>query len=1007
MKRLLLSTLAIALASPAAAQFSVSVPDAISTPPPPGSAKTVTLPLPAETTLANGLRVIAVRTGNVPLVTASLVSKRGSASDPAARLGVAQLAAAVMLEGTATRDAFSLSRAIDEIGANVDASASSDSTQIDVDATTGKFAQALAIVADVAQNATFPAPEIERSRRQALADLTDAYSRIEGLARASARRALFGAGGYGNPAEGTPSTIAAINRRDLLAFHAAAFRPDNAILVVAGDIDPAQAFRLARQTFGSWRKPQTQPEITAPVATSAAPRFIVIDKDDAGAGAIAAAFHGAPRTSPDYAAGVVANAVLSGYSGRLNEEVRVKRGLAYGAGSHYSALAGDGLLTGYTLSVENAKIAEATDVVLETLRDLSSTALPQAELDVRRRAFLGEQAIELQRESGIVGLLADHARYGLPLADIRTTEAVFNAVTPEQAAAFGARYITQPTVVVVGKASAFLPALREKYPNLEVIPFKDLDLQSPSLRKVAAAPSAAPLAAGAPLGSRAPELVGTSLDGSPLSAEATSGKITVLNFWATWCPPCRAETPDLVTAYKALKRTDVTFLGLDTTETGPIVKTFLSAKGVPYPTALAGPDLYNAFGIAYIPTTIVIDANGIVRARWIGGVKPAQLAKYVADARAGRSSVYVTPAQAKIDALLAPQRYRLDGTAAQRQAAVKAVEDAIARAESIAEKNESSVDYERTQHAEGRLLVAAASAARATAKTSGQKGAALVLLARGYGAQNRWADAAQAYREALAITPDAPKLVAALSRAYYRLHDYDGMIAQALRRTELQPAEGDAWSSLGLAYQRAHRYSDAAKAYETSLPLLEAAAAKDRTQDAYADVADTSLDAANVYVSLSDVANTQRFFAKANAFAARLKPVGEYGTLKRNVKERTQEGLVAVSLAGGGGTPVVSIAPWSGPDLPGSLPSTLKYRLIVAAPADSKVTLHARGLRPEWIASFCADGLCSPQGVTFTSPSSGVKTYEFQLVPPHDGARPGNVDVLIEGGSAVPVPPAG
>jgi thiol-disulfide isomerase/thioredoxin len=521
-----------------------------------------------------------------------------------------------------------------------------------------------------------------------------------------------------------------------------------------------------------------------------------------------------------------------------------------------------------------------------------------------------------------------------------------------------------------------------------------------------AAIAASPGTGGAPLGSHAPALTATSLDGTPLRADVAAGKVTVLNFWATWCPPCRAETPDLVKAYKSLKAPDVAFLGIDTTETGPIVKTFLSAKGVQYPTALAGPDLYNAFGIAYIPTTIVLDANGIVRARWIGGVTPAQLAKYVADARAGRSSTFVSAAQAKIDALLAPQRYHLNGTDAERRDAAKSVTDAIARAESIAEKNEGSVDYERTQHAEGALLVATAKAGRAAAKTKADQVAVLTMLARGYGAQNRWGDAAQTYRDALALSPDAPKLVTALSRAYYRLHDYDGMIAQAVRYTTLRPADGDGWSRLGLAYQRAQRFADAAGAYEKSLALLEADARKQHTQDADANVADTALDAANVYVALGDAANTKRQFAKAGEFAAKLTHGDEYLTLKRNVKERTQEGLIAVALSGGNHAPVVSIEPWSGPDLPGSLASTLKYRLIVAAPADSQVKLSARGLRPHWIASFCADELCSPQTVTFTSPSSGVKTYEFQLVPPHAGEQPGNIEVLVDGGGSVPVPAA-
>ena len=510
--------------------------------------------------------------------------------------------------------------------------------------------------------------------------------------------------------------------------------------------------------------------------------------------------------------------------------------------------------------------------------------------------------------------------------------------------------------------------------------------------------------AGAGLGSVAPALPVTLLDGAVLPAPAAPGTITVLNFWATWCPPCRAETPDLIAAYRSLYAPDVAFLGIDTTETAPIVRTFLSAKGVPYPVALAGPAVYNAYGIAYIPTTIVVDAKGVVRARWTGGVTPARLAKYVADARAGRTSTYVSASQARIDALLAPAGYSFGGPPAALAAGVRAVSAAIAQAEAIAEADETAVDVERTQHEEGTLRVAAGTALRDGATGGARKVEGLTMLAHGLGDLNRWDEAAQTYRQALAVTPDAPKLVAALARAYYRLHDYDAMIPQARRYTQLVPADGGGWSELGLAYQRAKRFAEAAQAYEKALTLLAAGATANPTQDALADVADTSLDAANVYVALGDAAGARRAFAQANAYGDRLAPNGEYAELQRNVRERTQEGTIAVALAGKSARTVMSVAPWSGPDLPGSVASTLKYRLIVAAPAGAAVTLRAQGLRSGWIASFCSGGLCSPQAVSFASPESGVTTYEFQLVPPQPGAVPGDVSIAAAGGASVTVP---
>jgi thiol-disulfide isomerase/thioredoxin len=487
-------------------------------------------------------------------------------------------------------------------------------------------------------------------------------------------------------------------------------------------------------------------------------------------------------------------------------------------------------------------------------------------------------------------------------------------------------------------------------------------------------------------GSPAAALSARTLGGAPISLADYRGKTLVLNFWATWCPPCRAETPDMIRAYGTLHSKDVAFLGVDTTETAPIVNAFVALKGLPYPVALAAPDTYNAYGIAYIPTTIVIDPSGIIRARWTGEIAPAQLAAYVASARNGKNTTYVTPEQRKIDALLTLRAFSVPVA----QARLKAVGDYLTTLNSAATLR---YDTERTQLETGTLELAVAKALQSQAKSAAQRIAAEESAAAAYADLNRFADAVRAYRGALAFAPHDPKVVGGIARAYYRLHDYPAMARYAEQWTKLAPNDSDAWDQLGLAQQRQQQFAAAIPAYQRALALLKADAKKQpigKDGEAVTDVADESLDFANLYVALGDAKNAQAAFGQAQRYAALIPTGSPYASMKARVQERTLEGLSAASLAHGSGTHV-ALAPWTGANLPGSGTSTIRYRLVAVAPAGQSVSLGTKGLKAGWIASFCQDRLCSPNTVTFTMPSEGVKTYEFQLIPPQPGLDPGPV----------------
>ncbi|HZE64921.1 MAG TPA: pitrilysin family protein, partial [Pyrinomonadaceae bacterium] len=227
------------------------------TPPPPAPPRSAQFPKPVEKTLANGLRVIVVERHGSPLVAAQLLVKNGAEVDPPELAGLSNMTADLLTKGTEKRSATQIAEAIEALGGSLDASARWDSSRVGVNVMSARIGPALEILSDVLRRPTFKEDEIERLRQQTLDDLTVELGQPGSIARYVAARVIFGGAPYGQPLAGTPQSIARISRNDVVTYHRRFYRPDNAILVLGGDLKSANAFKLAQQYFGDWAKPST------------------------------------------------------------------------------------------------------------------------------------------------------------------------------------------------------------------------------------------------------------------------------------------------------------------------------------------------------------------------------------------------------------------------------------------------------------------------------------------------------------------------------------------------------------------------------------------------------------------------------------------------------------------------------------------------------------------------------------------------------------------------------
>jgi zinc protease len=447
-----------------------------------------------QRTMANGLRLVAIERHGEPEVSLRLVLPAGKLYEPAAKAGLASATADLLTEGTAGRSAQQIAAAIDGVGGTLDTGSGADFAYVSATVTSDQLELALELLADVVLHPSFPAAELERWRGKSLSSLEVKRANPAYLAEIAFQRLVYGGYPYGHPAAGTPKSLLGLTRDDLAAFHRTHYLPNGAILAVVGDFRREQALAGVERAFGGWARGAAPRPPALELPAYQHPKIVVVDKPDAVQTQIRVGQAALAYTDPDFFTATVYGTVLGGSSsGRLFREIRIKRGLAYGAYSGFAEQLATGSFAART-STKTASTVEALRLTLDEIAGMAKAPVPAAELDEAKTYLNGSFPLEIESASAVAERVLTALGYGLGREFLDSYRDRISAVTAAAIQRFAGTRIhpERSVVVLVGNAAAFGPALAKELGPFETIPAAELDPLAPDLRRHPAAPAPAP-----------------------------------------------------------------------------------------------------------------------------------------------------------------------------------------------------------------------------------------------------------------------------------------------------------------------------------------------------------------------------------------------------------------------------------------------------------------------------------------------------------------------------------
>lgn len=403
-----------------------------------------------KVTSPSGLTAWFVEEHSIPIVSIELIFKGGAATEPTDKHGATYLMTGLLEEGAGDLDATQFLEATEALAARYSFSSGRDSVSIGATMLRENLDASLNLLHLAITEPTFEPVALERVRGQIEAIIRGNETKPRALAGERFRELAFADHPYARSKEGTLESIAALTQLDMRDSHTAAMTRDNVIVSIVGDLTAAEVSGILDALLSDL--PTGTPTPVAKTHMQASGGVEIIDFPSPQSTAIFG-HAGIERDDPDYVIAYVMNHILgSGFSSRLNQEVREERGLSYGVSSFLAPYNRAALYMG-SLSSANDDIAEALDVIRAEWSRMASEGATAEELLAAQQYLTGSYALRFDSNGAIASILAGLQFAGLPMDYISTRNDSVNAITLSDINRVAARLLQpdQLVIVVVGE----------------------------------------------------------------------------------------------------------------------------------------------------------------------------------------------------------------------------------------------------------------------------------------------------------------------------------------------------------------------------------------------------------------------------------------------------------------------------------------------------------------------------------------------------------------------------